>query len=60
MLSTVRRSNNFNKGLALSVSLPNVLHVAKNINRTVRFCFTCLLVLLVLLVAPATITPDWS
>ena len=28
----------FNKGLALSVSLPNVL--AKNISRAVWFCFT--------------------
>ena len=50
MLSTVRRSSKFNKGLALSVSLPNVL--AKNINRTVWFCFTWIFFICVLYTLP--------
>ena len=50
MFSTVRMSSKFNKGLALSVSLPNVL--AKNISRTVWFCFTWIFFICVLYTLP--------
>ena len=46
MLSTVRKSSKFNKGLALSAFLPNVL--AKNINCTVWFSFTWIFLICVL------------